>query len=391
MRQDCDGQFTLKADCSTFCGVDPCAPLEGQEVHNLVTCGTASCPSPTVFECSGGSCGCTGGAKTQLIPTPAGSTSVNECSATLKPAQALPTSAKIKTSAAGSSSTTSYCNATYVYTGTSAQPYDQPTDLASLSFGGVTATTENGQCPDGTVKGQMNGQWVCVADSNAGGGSGCPTGQIRNNQGECVPFSEAGTGGTGDGTGGTGGGDGSGGGGGTCTITGQTQVNGVCTCPTGQTVQNNQCTAITNGGGGSTGSGTSSDNCTNAPTCSGDPLQCASLEQIWKSACQQTKALTEVKSEQLQQANDQITSATNDLKTKQDDATNKAQGFFADFQSKATASTSSQCMPDMTLAIMGKQLIIPFSKACDFFRFLRVLVIFSAYMLAARIVFGGLT
>lgn len=199
--------------CTATCVSDPCKPFKDQESVGLVTCGTASCPSPTTFEGNAQiGMGCTGGAKTQIIPSPSASAVINGCAATLKAGQALPTSAKIKTSAAGSSSTMSYCEATYVYTGASANPNVTPSDLVSLSFGGVTATTENGQCPDGTVKGQLNNSWVCVADSNKGTNAGCPTGQIKDNQGQCVPFAEAGTGsGSGSGSG-----SGDGGGGGTC-------------------------------------------------------------------------------------------------------------------------------------------------------------------------------
>ncbi|HRH92769.1 MAG TPA: virulence factor TspB C-terminal domain-related protein, partial [Agitococcus sp.] len=158
--------------------------------------------------------------------------------------------------------------------------------------------------------------------------------------------------------------------------------------PSVQTVVVGACTGSVTG---SSGSGSASGSCQNAPACSGDSLHCSSLEQVWNSACEQTKANLDVTDEHINASNEQINEANDDLANAQDDANKKASDFFSDFQSKATASTSAQCIQDVNLAVMGKQLIVPFSKACDFFRFLRVLVIFSAYMLAARIVFGGLT
>ena len=70
----------------------------------------------------------------------------------------------------------------------------------------------------------------------------------------------------------------------------------------------------------------------------------------------------------------------------------QATGFFSEFESKASSvSSSGQCINDLSVPVMGHSMTIPFSQACDFFRFLRILVLFSAYMLAARIIFGGLT
>lgn len=90
-------------------------------------------------------------------------------------------------------------------------------------------------------------------DSDTGGSSTSHT-----NDGTGGTPNTGGTGGlnprqnsTPDSTGGgdTGGGDTGGGSGGTCTVTGQTLINGSCQCPSGQTVQNNQCTTTTNTGG----------------------------------------------------------------------------------------------------------------------------------------------
>lgn len=70
----------------------------------------------------------------------------------------------------------------------------------------------------------------------------------------------------------------------------------------------------------------------------------------------------------------------------------QAQGFIAEFESKINSvGTTSQCINDLTVPVMGHSMTIPFSQACDFFRFLRILVLFSAYMLSARILFGGVS
>ena len=398
--------------CTATCITDPCKPFKDQEATGLVTCGTASCPSPTTFEGNAQiGMGCTGGAKTQIIPNPSASAVINGCAATLKAGQAVPTSAKIKTSAAGSSSTTSYCNATYVYTGTSSQPYDQPTDLASLSFGGVTATTENGQCPSGTVKGQLNSSWVCVAESNKGTNAGCPTGQIKDNQGQCVPFAEAGNGsGSGDGSGGGGVtctitgqtqvngycqcpsgqtvqnnqctvSDGSGGGGGTCTITGQTQVNGSCQCPTGQTVQNGACSSS---GQGSSGSYTGSNKCEQAPACTGDVVLCGLVAEQYKTKCDTLEALSSLP-EGLSEKLDKIGTATNDPKIGV--AESNANNILNELSQKIGFSNTS-CPADMSIHVLAKTIIIPISETCNLLKLIRLLLHLATYFFCLRMLWS---
>ena len=69
----------------------------------------------------------------------------------------------------------------------------------------------------------------------------------------------------------------------------------------------------------------------------------------------------------------------------------KASGFLSDFNNatSSVSASSGNCPPDMHLSVMSGSITIPFGQACDFFHFLHLLVICSAYLAAARIVFNS--
>jgi len=158
--------------------------------------------------------------------------------------------------------------------------------------------------------------------------------------------------------------------------------------------QNPDGTSSSEGGGGSCSSGgcsaETSSTCTTPPTCSGDPLVCASINQQWISTCKQTEALTKVTAEQKTVSDDAISSANSAYASAQSSANTQANSFFSTFESSVSnGSQSGSCIPNASLSVMGQSLVIPFSQACEFFKFLRMLIIALSYLAAAKIVFKG--
>ena len=260
------------------------------------------------------------------------------------------------------------------------------------NLGLCSADPKANSCPQGTVKNKTTG--ACSADPR---GTGCPNnqlpdklgmcpdgsascavGKIRNASGACVgsdPTKPP------EGTG--------------CKDGSSPNSSGVCadgsaSCPVGKVRgSDGKCSLDTTE---SNTTGTASSDCDVAPDCGGDPLQCATLEQIWRSSCEQTKAFAEISKEDAEKMSSAATASQAEYDAHQAAVDAQASGFFSEFESKASSvSSSGQCINDLSVPVMGHSMTIPFSQACDFFRFLRILVLFSAYMLAARIIFGGLT
>jgi len=218
-------------------------------------------------------------------------------------------------------------------------------------------------CQDGSVPDK---QGLC-----ADGKASCPAGQVRNGSGTCTPVLNP-----------TGCGDGS-----------TPNASGVCSdgkaaCPIGQSRNaSGKCVLPQDVESGK--SGTASSDCIVPPECAGDPLQCASLEQTWRSTCEQTKALLNISDEDRAAVEESIGMSKSEAGAAKAEIDAQATGFFSDFQSDAQVASTGQCMQDASFPVMGKSLNVPFSKACDFFRFLRILLLFSAYMISAQIIFRG--
>ncbi len=158
--------------------------------------------------------------------------------------------------------------------------------------------------------------------------------------------------------------------------------------------QNADGTSSGSGGGGSCPSGgcsaDTSSTCSTPPTCSGDPLVCASINQQWISTCKQTEALTKVTSDDKTASDGAISSANGEYAAAQASANSQASSLLSGFQnSVSSGSHSGHCINDVSLGVMGKTMTIPFSLACSFFKFLRMIVIFVSYLAAMRIVFKG--
>lgn len=158
--------------------------------------------------------------------------------------------------------------------------------------------------------------------------------------------------------------------------------------------QNPDGTSSTGGDGGSCPNGgcsaTTSGKCDTPPVCSGDPLVCASINQQWISTCKQTEALTTITTDQKTASDAAIAESNSAYAASKSSASSAASGILGGFSSSVeSGSKSGTCIVDATLPVMGKSLKIPFSQACAFFKFLRMLVIFMSYLAAMRIVYKG--
>lgn len=222
----CPSGETFKlTGCTAECIPDPCKALKDQEETALVSCGTVTCPDGATIVASGSSAYCSNGKKAVGAVSPAPIATINGCSAALKPLISPITSVKVKSSATGSS-TEAYCSATYKHQGVSTPQIDVPPNLVPLTFTGADYPDANGDCSDPTkpIKSTLNGQTVCYPNDGGGNGcpvagekpnangvcvspddptypdddttdpkpeTGCPSGQIRNNSGVCVPYADA--------------------------------------------------------------------------------------------------------------------------------------------------------------------------------------------------------
>lgn len=116
------------------------------------------------------------------------------------------------------------------------------------------------------------------------------------------------------------------------------------------------------------------------------------MSQQWVSACKQTEALTAISTEDAKKANDDIAASKGSLDTAKNSANTQSNSFFSNFQSSVTSgSHTGQCIANASLSVMGETLVIPFAQACDFFKFLRMLIIALSYLAAAKIVFRGVS
>lgn len=255
-----------------------------------------------------------------------------------------------------------YCAADYIYTGQNGTGNDTETMADSDGDGltdfppNVTPMPPGEPCPSGTTAGQVQGVDVCVKNSTTEPGTGTGTGT---------------TPGTGTGSGD----DGSG--------SGQEQPPTTGTCvPTPTT----PCPSTGTGSGSTNGTYSGTGDCGTAPQCSGDVLQCGIIMQEWRNSCRET-AITDG---DKQTAQGLVDDAEGDYQDIQGEANSDADGFFSDFQSKLNSNSNARCPTDIRVAIMDGEIDIPFSKACDFFKLLRVAVLAVAYLAAARIVFAAM-
>lgn len=369
--------------CTVTCDVpppptNPCEDKKDQEFDTQYQCGYFNCPSGGIIkQVAPGTSACTTGGGV-FVPTGGGGTIYSGgCVATMVIGDE---SHQFVNADAAGGSVPVYCNGTFKYTGAEAPDGAPDTEgtggsASGSALPGVSAPGDDGGCPSGTVKGEVQGATVCVADSGSGSGDG-GTGTGSGDGGT------GGTGGTGSGDGGTGGTGTGGTGDGTGTGEGGTGGTG---------------TGGTGGGGGSSGpcdgstqtcSAVSSDKCDTLPECSGDPIQCELLLQVWKSNC---ALMAPASSTDRSKVDAAIDASKDILDGAQEDSSNMLDNLFAGFQASAftNAGSTAACVPDQSVNILGHSYVLPFSDLCPFFTLFRSLLLIFSYLFATRIIFSA--
>lgn len=400
-----DGEKFVLDGCTASCVVDPCKQLQGlQFTKSDVQCGTASCPSGSVFDGSASGMYCKP-SKGLISPAPAQSAvdPATACAGTLD--NVAPSSFKIKSSAIGSSSATLYCTATYINSGSSSLVSPDETGLASISFMDVTETTEDGPCPPNTTKGSYalgdgTTKWICVKDSGSEpdptdpNPTTCPTGQHKDATGQCVPDTTPPPDSDGDGTPDSEDDSPNGGGGGSN-----------CNAQTGLGCNNPNPDSDTDGDGipdkddsmtDSDGDGDAdkgdyySDNCEKTPNCTADPVQCAILRNQWKANCEANRPMSQGEKDLVSSA---LSKQETENATASSEFSNKVNQIINDNALFSTStSTTVACIPDKQVPIFGSfSVTVKYSLLCPYFSLLRNMLILVAYMFAARIVYAEVT
>lgn len=306
-----------------------CSSLAGQTVTMTQQCGVATCDGAWIDV--GDSIGCSG--SSNITPSsPSVLTSIDSCAVSYT--SIVTSTVYASPSIVGTNSLTPVlCEVTYTYTGDEApSSNDNPGDSSSNQNPGTPINVGSGGDTGGGTGGDTGGG----TGGDTGGGTGGDTG-----------------GGTGGDTGGGSGGD-----------------SGAPCVPT----EGNPCEEQ--------GTGTASGPCDTPPTCSGDALQCAILRQIWESSCEAQK----IKPEVTQQAEDTLTQAEGEYQQKQSEIDAQVSGLSAGFASSLNVGAGA-CFPDQSISVMGKTVTIPYSDACEYFQYLRLLLILFAYYRAARVIY----
>ena len=361
-----------------------------------VQCGSFQCPSGSKTVIYGGKIVCDK-SPGSFSQSAVGASAIKD-SCELQ-AQALPDSFDINdarglNSELGGQSQAGFCSVEYKYTGQKTTSPDTPTQEGGMGFNvSYLPRNPDGSCPTThPTTGTFNGENICVADSAPpdDGAGACPTGQTRNTSGVCAPSN--GTGGDGDGD--------------AVCATGQVKnASGVCVaagsgeggdsegCPLGQ-VKNaaGVCGAPSVGGSSGTctnGTGGCSANttteCRTAPTCTGDPINCAILLQSWKNACLLIASPTVEQQGDVTKSMTETDTALSGIKSTFQASLDSAMSTLP-----SSIPTSAACISDSAFRVLSLTIPIPLSKLCPYFQTMRSMLLLVAYLFAARIIFGSI-
>jgi len=352
-----------KTSCTGSCIAPPpdrCADKKDQIKSFAVQCGTFNCPagSKTVLD---GSIVCDKAPGYFTPSTPPSSATFDGCALQ---AQAVPEfnmgDAVGLNAEVGGQTQAGFCGVEYKYTGASGTGADTPTSTNGTGFNvSYLPAGANGECPANYKAGTLNGRNICAPDSGSNTDPNTnpntnPNGDPNGNPTDPNTDPNAG---------------------GDACSNNAPKVNGVCPAA---------------GGGGGVGTASTSATCVHAPACNGDPLVCASIVQQWISTCEQTRALTTITDAEKTASQAAISAANLSYSSAKSASSSSASGILSGFTNSVdSGSKGGTCIPDVTIGVMGKTMVIPFSVACSFFRFLRMLVIFVSYLSAMRIVYKG--
>lgn len=176
----------------------------------------------------------------------------------------------------------------------------------------------------------------------------------------------------------------------TCTTKTSTTQTTTTTTKTGGTSTSSTCTGSCKSDGTADedtdedeGSASASDTCKTPPACSGDPFQCAILNQQWIDSC----ALRALPTTDQAAAFDAKIQAQKDaLDANQKSLDDGVGSLVASFESSASTSTGGKCFEDKTFSTNGISFTLPFSQACPYLEWFRYAVLAVAYLIALRIV-----
>ncbi len=273
---------------------------------------------------------------------------------------------------------------------------------ANASSGSVNANS-NVNCPDHTYQGTVNGQNVCVPYpvQTTGGSTSTTTTDAPASSPAATSTSDSSTSTTCDGTtctttttttttGGSGSGSGASGvGASTCaSSSGASAVAGTCTTTTTQP-QTQYCQQNPTAAQCQQDSASGGADCSAAPTCSGDAVNCAILAQQWLARCdlQKSKDPSITLGQQIQAGNDPMASKlpTPDGAAQVD--------MSQKFSSVDDMGISAQCLPNIDVAVPlpggAWAMHMDTSPLCSMGQLLGYLNMLSTLMLCAYMLKGS--
>lgn len=123
--------------------------------------------------------------------------------------------------------------------------------------------------------------------------------------------------------------------------------------------------------------GASSAACETPPTCSGDPVQCAQLQQQWQTMCQ-------LKIDQFTAEDPLVVEGQDSFNAPMDAVSSQTIALPASFDQ--TGFLNGSCMADEQISVLGTTINLPFSDMCWVFESLGMVMIAVAGLISARIV-----
>jgi len=89
-----------------------------------------------------------------------------------------------------------------------------------------------------------------------------------------------------------------------------------------------------------------------------------------------------------QQLADSITAENTEIAANQKELDDTASSIFSTFKAAASGSggSTAQCLPDYPFSVMGRNITMKFSAACDYLAAIRYAILCIAYLIASRII-----
>lgn len=126
--------------------------------------------------------------------------------------------------------------------------------------------------------------------------------------------------------------------------------------------------------------------CSNAPTCQGDAIQCAILRQQWENRCS-SKSIEDALGKGSQQAEALAQVGTDSMIGNPADLTSITETLDVSGQISQQKFLAGGCIADETISLpYGQSLTIPFSSLCPYLEIFGNIMVIVAMLAAARIV-----